>query len=724
MKLANFSVNRPVTVVMVVLAILLIGAVSLGDLNLDLFPEINLPVAAVLTSYDGSAPQEVENMVTRTLENTLGTVSNVTSITSTSSTGNSMILINFEFGTDMDFATLEIREKVDVVKGFLPDDAGEPLILKMDPAMMPILQLGIGGDIPIEEVKRLAEDTIKPRLERIEGIASVDITGGISREILVTVEPKKLQTYGLALSQVTQALQVQNMSLSAGKVTEGTEEIIVRVTGEFIEVAQIAETPITTPAGNIIRLKDVAEVEDAFKEITSYSRVNDVTSIGLSIQKQASANTVQVVREARAALVDIRQQLPIDLEIATILDQAEFIEFSIQNVVKNLIIGGALAVLVLFVFLRNIRSTLVIGLAMPISVIATFILMYFGGLSLNMMSLGGLALGVGMMVDSAIVVVENIFRYREQGHDQIGAAKLGANEVSNAIAAATFTTVAVFFPIVYVDGIASELFTELALTVSFALIASLVVALTLIPMLASRLLKVNGDDKRHSKIGPQVIVKAAGGWFESLAKIYGHSLKWCLSHRKTTVVTVTVLLISSLALIPMIGAEFIPAVDEGLISIRVDMPDGAKLDETDAVVRQIEAALAGFKNEIETVSAMVGGSGGFDMGSSNPGRGQLELVLVPREQREYSTNGMVKAITKKIAKIAGAEITVTENSGITGMGMAGAPIEVSVKGDDLEQLYSVAQELTVIIEQTPGTKDVSNSFEEGQEEIQLIVDRA
>lgn len=722
MKLANFSVNRPVTVVMVVLAILIIGAVSLGDLNLDLFPEINLPVAAVITSYGGSAPQEVENMVTRPLENTLGTVSNVSSISSTSSTGSSTIIIQFEFGTDMEFAALEVRENIDLVKGFLPDDAGEPMVFKMDPNMMPILQLGIGGDIPSQELMYIAENNIKPRLERIEGVASVDITGGMTREIQVTVEPEKLQAHGLALNQVIQAIQSQNMNLSAGKITEGAQDLMVRVTGEFKNTAQIAATPITTPGGNLIQLADVAQVEDAFREVTSYSRVNGLPSIGLAIQKQANANTVQVVREVRAALEDIRQQLPGGLEIATTLDQAELIEQSIQNVVRNLIIGGALAVFVLFIFLRNIRSTLVIGLAMPIAVISTFILIYFGGLTLNMMTLGGLALGIGMMVDSAIVVVENIFRHREEGYDSIEGARLGANEVSSAITAATFTTVGVFFPIVFVQGIASELFTELALTVSFALIASLVVALTLIPMLSSRLLKVNGTNgNERSKGTIRRLVKVTGEWFKVLERSYGKTLRWCLGHRKSTVGLVLALLIGSLALIPFIGAEFIPGMDEGTISVRVNLPDGAKLDETDQVVRQVELAFESFAQEIESISASVGGSGGFG-GSANPGRGAVNVLLVPQAQRTHSTNEIAETVRQELVNIAGAEIRVRSGEGMGGMGMSGAPIEISVQGDDLDQLQHLAEEITALVEQVPGTKDVTNSFEQGQQEIRLAVD--
>ncbi|MGI6317927.1 MAG: efflux RND transporter permease subunit [Dethiobacteria bacterium] len=733
MKLANFSVNRPVAVIMVVLALMMIGAVSLSGLHLDLLPEMELPVAIVITGYTGSAPQEVENMVTRPLEEVLGTVGNISSISSMSSMGSSIVIAQFEMGTDMEFAALEMREKIDMVRGFLPEGADDPMVMKMDVNLMPVLVLGISGERPVQELKAFAEDIIKPQIERLEGVASVEVTGGLTREIQVIVEPEGLAAHGLSISQVVQALQLQNMNLSAGRVARGGQEMALRVIGEYDEVGQVAGTVLTTSSGTRLSLKDVARVEDGFKDITGFSRLGEQPGISVTVQKQSGANTVSVVRSTRKALEKLSSQFPEGVSIFTVMDQAEYIEFSISNVTSNLLLGAILAMLVLFVFLRNLRSTLVIALSMPISVIATFILIYFGGLNLNMMSLGGLALGIGMMVDCSIVVLENIFRMREKGLDRMEAAKSGANEVANAITASTLTTVAVFFPIAYVEGIASELFTELALTVSFSLLASLLVALTLVPMLSSRLLKVNHLHNDRSETTDQRpkgrvarLVSVSERWLKALDVHYRVLLARCLARRAWTVIIVAALLIGSLALVPAIGAEFIPAMDQGMINVTVELPHGSSLEETDRVISQVEQAFSSYEDDIELVFSSIGGSGmmigmGGTGGGSNTGG--IYVSLVPLEERKLSTQEVVEGVRSQVETIPGAEITVEAQDISTSMGMVSAPVEVSLKGENLNELERISAEIADLLRDIPGTWDVTTSLEEGQPEIQLLVDR-
>ncbi|NMB34704.1 MAG: efflux RND transporter permease subunit [Firmicutes bacterium] len=766
MKLSNFSVDRPVAVLMAVLAVVMIGFVSLSGLYLDLMPEMELPVAIVVTDYTGSAPQEVENLISRPLEEVLGTVGNVKEISSMSSLGSSIVIAQFEMGTDMEFAALEMREKVDLVRGFLPDDAGDPMVLKMDVNLMPVLVLGVSGDRTAEELKTVVEDVIKPRLERLDGVASVGVAGGLVREIQVIVESEKLAAHGLTITDIVQALQMENINLSAGKATKGHQEMAFRVIGEYGAVEQIAKTALQTPSGAQLHLGDVARVEDGFKDSSGFSRIGERDGISLSIQKQSGANTVSVVRNTRNALEKVKSQLPEDIALFTVLDQAEYIEFSISHVTSNLLLGGFLAVLVLFVFLRSLRSTLIIALAMPISVVTTFTLIYFGGLNLNMMTLGGLALGIGMMVDSSIVVLENIFRLREQGLGLMEAAKSGTAEVANAITASIFTTIAVFFPIVYVKGIVSEVFSALALTVSFSLLSSLLVALTLVPMLSSRLLRVDlkpggegaafdqggarpgshpgsasdpdpdsdpgsgSDAGRRSPGGlVQRLMEVTGGWFEKLYDLYRSALVWCLSRRALTVIIVVALLLGSLALVPAIGAEFLPAMDQGMITVEIELPHGSRLEETDRVVTAVEQAFSRYEDDIELIFSSIGSDGGEaggimgSMGGGGSNQGGIYVSLLPLQERKRSTQEVVEGVRQQVSAIPGAEISVLASDMGFNIQMFSTPVEVSLSGEDLDLLEMLSAEIADLVRSIPGTREVTTSLEEGQTEIQLVVDR-
>lgn len=731
MRISDFAVNRPVAVLMAVCAIVLLGAVSLSSLTIDLFPEMNFPVAIVATDYTGAAPQEVENLVTRPLEEVLGTVENVKDIESLSQVGSSLIIVEFEWGTDMDFATLEMREKIDLVESYLPEDTSDPLVVQMDPNMMPVIQLSVTGDLSPEKLTSLADDVISPRLERLEGVASVEPLGFVERQIQVRVEPEKLVNFGLSLPQVVQALQAENLSLSGGQVEKGKQELLVRVTGDFDSAKQVEEVPIYSPTGAVVKVKDIAQVVDGFKEQRMYARTNGKPSIGLAVRKQTTANTVSVVRNVREELETLKDLLPQGVEIATVMDQAKYIERSISNMVKNTIFGGILATIVLYVFLRNFRSTLVIALAMPISIIATFTMVYFSGLTLNLMSMGGLALGIGMMVDSAIVILENIYRHRQEGMSRIDAAKFGASEVTNAITASTFTTISVFFPIVFVQGLASQLFTQLALSVSFSLVASLLVALTLIPMLSSKMLKVNYFSHENGTLingtdgGRNRLLKATGRWLGTLNRSYPKLLSWALSHRKAVVLIVTAATIGSLALIPVIGAEFIPSMDQSMMAVDVKLPNGALLEETEKIVAQVEEFVEELP-EVETIFTSVGSAtgnlgGGVSVGGTENGR--IDITLKPVNQRKRSTDQIVELVRKKVQTIPGAEFDVSSTDSFMGPGMFMAPIELVIRGDDLDVLDELARTVAERVKKVPGTREVKTSLEEGRPEVQVVIDR-
>ncbi|AZR72700.1 multidrug ABC transporter [Anoxybacter fermentans] len=710
MKISDLSIKRPVTTIMMVFLVILLGLISLGRINLDLFPNLNFPVAAVITEYQGVGPHEIETMVTRPIENALATVTNIKSISSISRAGQSLVIVEFNWGVDMDFAALEMREKVDMIKRFLPDDVENPLIVKFDPSMFPILQIGISGEEDLVSLKKTVEDKIVPRLERLEGVASVELTGGLNREILIEIDQTKLNNYGISLATVTQTLMMENMNLSGGQIVWGQRELLVRTTGKFKSIDEIKKILLPTSTG-FVALEDIAHIKDTYKEVQNLARLDGKPSIGLTIQKQTDANTVKVSNLVKEELKKIKAELGDKLEIAFLMDQSDFIKRSIGNVRTNAIVGGVLAVLVLLLFLRNIRSTIIIATAIPVSVITTFSLIYFGGLTLNMMTLGGLALGIGMLVDNAIVVLENIYRLRQEGLGRIEAASLGSREVGMAIVASTLTTAIVFLPVIFVKGIASELFKELALTITFSLLASLVVALTLIPMLSAKILKVSKRVASSYENG-----KVYSGWIQEK---YRKSLDWCLSHRLSVIILLIVLLLGSLALFPKIGAEFMPEMDEGEFTITARLPRGTVLEQTNQVVEEIEEQVMRIP-EVETIFTNVGSAGQI-ISESSPEVGKVMVRLKNLKARKRSTAEIIEELRQNL-RIPDTEISIEARSAYVG-GENEAPISIKVKGNDLKVLEDLAVKISQEIAQIPGVREVKDSISKGRPELQIEIDR-
>jgi len=716
LTLSQLAIRRPVTVLMIIFMLLLLGGVSITRLGLDLFPNISLPIAAVYTEYSGAAPEEVEKMVTRPLEETLGTVSRVKGLESQSLEGASFIMAEFDWGTNMDFATLEIREKVDMAEYFLPEGTKKPVVFKFDPSLMPILQLGMSGDYSLADLQEVAEEIIKPRLERLEGVASVDVFGGLERELQVVVDPSRMKGYGVTLEQIAQALRAQNLSLSGGEVEEGASRLLVRTTGDLESVEEIRSLPINTPKG-LIELGDVARVEETYKERTEYSWMNGRPSIGLAIQKRTDANTVRVAADVFRTLHELKKELPGGLEIEPVMDQSKFINRSIRDVVRNAVVGGFLAMLILFFFLRNLRTTLIIGAAIPISIISTFILIYFSGLTLNMVSLGGLALGVGMLVDNAVVVLENIYRHREEGAERVQAAVEGSSEITNAITSSTLTTVAVFVPIIFVGGMAATMFRELALTVSFSLVTSLLVALTLIPMMSVRLLVVRDGGPRN------ILTRGFDTLYGLVDGFYRRVLDWALRHRKAVVGLVVLSIVLTVLVAPRIGSEFLPNMDTGQINIQVELPSGSSLAATEEVVKKVERVAQEIP-EAETVFTSLGFTGSMaGEGGSGSEVGGVLIQLVEKEKRQHSTSEIVEELRQKVKGFAGAEIKVTEVGGFGSEMLSGPPVVVKIKGDEFPVLRSLSEKVAQEIRAVQGTREVETSLGEGQPEIQVRVDR-
>ena len=724
MNLSKLAVKRPVTTVMVMLVIILMGVVSFTQLPLDLMPDIEIPVALVSTSYSGVGPQEMENLVTRPLEDAVATVSDLDGMMSVSSQGNSIVVAQFDFGTDMDFATLNMRENIDMVSGMLPDGASQPMVFQIDLNAMPIMMISLSGEEDLFELQEMAEDVVKPRLERIAGVASVDIIGDYVHEIEIKINEQRLNAYGIGTDQIGQVIGASNVNMPGGTVERGFDKLTVRTIGEFETVEEIGELPLTLPNGALIKISDVAEVQRIPKEVTSISRTNGQDGIGVTIQKQSGTNTVQVANAVENEVQKIRSEYG-QINLTTIFDQSEFIREAIYNVGRNAIFGGLLAILVLYLFLRNIRSVFIIATALPISVIAAFVLLYLNDLTLNLMTLGGLALGIGMLVDNSIVVLENIYRFRSEGRSRIDAAVDGASEVSMAVTSSTLTTIAVFVPIVFVGGLTSIIFSEFAMTVTLSLVGSLLVALTLIPMLSSKILKVEKARLSQRTGKEKMTTRAHDAFdrlFQNIEKNYRSVLVWGLGHRKTMIAAAVLVFFASVSSVFLVGAEFFPSADQGQIEIDVSLPRGSQLDETDAVFQTIEAKLEDIE-ELEVISSTIGSSMGFDVGGTGENEGSLTLMLVDLNQRDRSSAEVADEIRERIRDIAGAEITVSLMDDMAMGGTGGSPVEIKVKGDDLDMLEEISDDLRRLVAGVEGTQDTETSFTEGAPELQVHIDK-
>lgn len=734
MKIWDGSIKRPVMTWMIIAVVLVLGVVSATRIGLDLLPNLNLPIAAVTASYSGAGPEEIETMVTKPLESVLGTVANVKSINSISSEGNSIIILQFNQGTDMDFAALDMREKVDLIKAMLPSGVSNPMVLKLDPTMLPVMQVSVASkDGNLSKAQAIVEDTIKNRLERISGVASVSVTGGREREIAITVQPEKLATYGLSIAQISNALKAENLNMPGGTVVRGDKQLVVRVIGEFKSIDDIKSLMITTPTGASIKLGDVADVSDTFKEINQYNKINGKESIGISIQKESTANTVQVANSVNAELEKLSQELQ-DIEIIPVLDQSQFIKTSISSVASNAIMGAILAVIVLLIFLRNLRSSLVIAISIPISIIATFVLMYFSGMTMNLISMGGLALGVGMMVDNSIVVLENIYRHRQEGQGRIKAASEGTSEVAMAITGSTLTTVAVFLPIVFVQSMAGEIFKELAFTVSISLLVSLVVAITIVPMLASRMIAIEDEAMPKRKSLWTSLDDFLSKMLNGLDNFYRNILASALKYKGRTIAIVALAFAAMIALTPFVGSEFLPPMDQGQFNVSIELPQGTVYTKTGEIANKVETIVENIP-EVETIYTTVGGNalasiaGGLSGSTTNIA--SISATLVPKDQRTRSTDEIAAWLSNQVKDIPGAKITVSSMndiaSGVGGGGATssfmGAPISVNIRGDDLDTLAKIANDVKDIVATVPGTVSVNTRLGEGAPEIHLVIDR-
>lgn len=721
MKIPEFSVNRKVTTAMLAMILVVLGSLAFTRLGLDLFPDLEFPTVSVITIYSGASSEDIENTVTRPLEQVINSVSRVKKVNSITSEGYSVIMVEFEWGTNLDFAAQDIRDQIGLYESYLPDDVSDPLVVKFSFAMWPVLFGGITAERPTVELKQMIEDEVAPRLERIDGVASVQVFSTDVREILVDIDRGALESRNLSLDQVLVALRMENLNLPAGHVVERHEDILVRTIGEFASIDDIRNTIIgATQTGQPIYMSDLAEVSDGLKETRYISRIQKEKGVIYMVSKRSGANTVITAEAVKKELARIQKTLPTDVEFFPFMDQSDMIKQVIRRTGNNALVGGILAIFFIFVFLRNWRPTLTIGLAIPLSIITTFIALYAAGYTLNLLTLGGLALGVGMLVDNAVVVIENIFRHIEEGEDRNEAAKKGASEVGMAITASTLTTIAVFFPMIFAQGITGKLTRGLALAIAFSLFASLFVALTIVPLVASLLFKARDKTDEKGQKRAQQFAKARD--------FYRKTLERALRKRKLVLIGVLGFFLLSFVLMPFLGTEFMPAMDRDMLILRVRMPVGTSLEETNRVVSMAEELLDA-QPEVKVISAQVGSAAEEDPqdaanGFSNAGthEGILWVGLIKQTERDLSDREIMERIRGKLPKLKDVRFEALD----MGQMMTGGsqfPVEIKIFGKDLGLLKNIADDLVDRIADVEGLRDVTHSMSEGKPEYHIRINR-
>lgn len=726
MKLPEFAVKRKVTASMIAMILVVIGMIAFSRLGLDFFPDLEYPTVSIITTYKGASSEDIETTLTKPLEQVVSSVSGVKKVTSQSSEGVSVLMVEFEWGTNLDFAAQDIRDQIGLYRNFLPQSASNPLVVKFNLSQFPVVFYGITsiGNMSTYQLKKLIEDEVKPRLERLDGVASAAVFSTDEREIRVEIDKNALISYNLPIDQVLMALASENVNTPAGNVVERHEDLIIRTVGEFRSVSDIESVVVgLSQRGEPIYLKDIAEVKDSFKETRNVARVQEQKGVYLVVNKRSGANTAIVGNAVKKEMVKIQTTLRGGINFYLALDQADMINKVASRTGTNAWMGGILAILLIFLFLRNWRPTLVIALAIPLSIITTFIALYAAGYTLNLMTLSGLALGVGMLVDNAIVVIENTFRHIEEGKHVEVASIVGASEVGMAITASTLTTIIVFLPVVFASGITGKLTQSLALTIAFSLVSSLFVALTLVPLFSSLLFKarVKGFEAEE-----KVVVKEPK--FGKARRFYRNLLAGALKKRKLVLAAAAGLFVLSLVLIPFMGTEFLPQSDRDFLMIRLKLPIGTSLEETNRILSQAEKILMQ-QPEVSMVSAQAGSRAEEDpadmasgMGITGTHEGLLWIRLVDRSQRKYTDAEILERIRQLLPKLENVNFEQI-NMESAMMGGAQAPVEIKVFGKDLEVLRQVGDTIVSRIRDVEGLRDLTHSLAQGKPEYQFVLDR-
>ncbi len=722
MSLPSFSVKKKVTITMLALIIVLIGYISYTKLGVDLMPDIEFPTVSIVTPYSGASPEDIEEMVTKPIEQWISTVPNIKDVKSVSKEGVSIINVKFEWGTNLDFAAQDIRETIGIYEKFLPDGVSKPVVLKFDVSQFPILMYGVRGKRSIFELKSFVEDNIADKLERVEGVASVLVMSPEEREIQVKLKKDKLAELKVSPEKILQILRAENLNQPAGYIVKGHEEYILRTVGEFTNIEMIKKIPVGyTRTGKIIRLSEIANVIDGKKDTRNYSRINGKRGVFMIITKSSGANTVIVSTKVKERIKEIEKLIPKDIKLYTSMDQGVAVTTIAKGTSSNVIVGGILVVILIFLFLSNWRPTITIIISIPLSIIATFISFYVAGYTLNLITLMGLGLGIGMLVDNSIVVIENVFRHLEEGEEAEIASAKGTEEVGMAITASTLTTIGVFFPMIFASGVVGKLSQSLALSVSFALLSSLFVALTIVPMLTSVFFKGMTKEEIYSKTSKEKS-------FEKYKKIYVKLLRKAFKNRIAVLIGILIAFILSFGILKFVGKEFMPPVDRPIVLLKLKLPVGTSLDTTNKIAKEIEKKFSKRK-DVLSVTTMVGvdekneqGGAGEAFNPQGPHEAVFWIRLVPKLERKLSGLQIVEEVKNQLPVYKGEKLEAVD-LGQAMMGGSMYPVDVKVYGKDLDMLKRISDIIEENMKNIKGFVDIHSTYSSGKKEIHIKIDR-
>ena len=721
MTLTELSIKRPTLIVVIFAALATLGVFGFNQLKVELLPKINTPFVTITTIYPGASPDEVETSVTKVIEDAVSGIDKISTVRSSSGEGISFVQIEFDLTANVNVALQDAQRKVNEVVNRLPADAKPPVITKFALDELPVLRMGVTSSMGPREFTQFVKDRIQPRLSKLAGVGQITLVGGDEREIRVNVDPAKLRSFGLSLLQVTGAVRNANLDFPTGTIKQGDNQYVVRVAGKFASIDDIRALVVgRTRQGGDITLSDIAEVQDGQEDYTTLSRINGVSSIGILVQKQSDANSVDVSAIVRKELPAIEKDYGrLSLHFNVAQDGSRFTLDAVNAVKEDLAVAVVLVALVMLAFLHSVRNSLIVMVAIPASMVSTFIAMYAAGLSLNLMTLLGLSLVVGILVDDSIVVLENIYRHLEMGEDQRGAALKGRNEIGFAALSITLVDVVVFLPLSLVTGLVGNIMREFALVVVFSTLMSLFVSFTVTPLLASRFTRLEHPTRA-------TLMGAFALWFEGLfhrlTAFYQQTLRWGLAHRRTVQVGAVAAFVLSLALVPLgfIGSEFIAVADQGEFTVTLELPPGATLENTNYVTQQAERAI-GAMPEVAKMFVNVGVSSEGLIGQSSNNHAELNVSLVPREERRRSTDEVGQAIKADLVKLPGVKVRVNP-IGIFGTANQ-TPIQLVVNGPDYAATRQAADQVADIVRSVPGTGDVRLSSEEGKPETRIDIDR-
>ncbi|MFO7767956.1 MAG: efflux RND transporter permease subunit [bacterium] len=721
MNLPGLSVRRGVTFTMLYIVLVGFGFVGLNLLPMDLFPDITFPVAAVISDYPGSGPEDVESLVTKPIEEAVSSVSGIKNVTSQSRQGVSMVMLEFDWGSDMDQAKYDIRESLDLIRDMLPGEMRDPLVVAFDPSMMPIAFLSVRGDLPTSELREIATDQIEPLVARIPGVASASTSGGLDRQIQVVADPIRMKARGVSVQQLTGAIRVENVQMPSGSIDQSSYTFAVRTQGKYTSVDQIGATIVSYAGGSPIRVRDVAQVLDTYEEQTSVTRVNGAPGVMLVVLKQSDANTVAVANRVVDELPGIREALPSGVDLTLLFEQGGFIERSLGNLASTAVLAFLMAGVVLLFFLGSFRSSVIVALSIPISIMATFFAMYAIGTTLNIISLAGLALAVGLLVDNSIVVLENAVRFMEEGQAPREASVEGPREILMAITASTLTTLSVFIPVFFVPGIAGVMFKDMAVTICVSLVVSLLVSVTLIPLLASRFL--SGATFQREEGWGGTFLRLSRRLVSDLESRYSRLLDWALGHRKTVLGVSLVLFGLSAAGAVSLGGDFFSQAQEEQLMVTVERPPGTSLEAMRSTVTQVEEIIREEVPEARNYRVTYGSAEGWTaLSGATSNEAQFFVDVGPMNVRERDTYEIRDALRPRMEQLAGVEVTVTAGGG---MGMMGgeADLILEVYGEDQETARRLARQIAEEVRGIEGVVNVESSYERGRPEMEVRLNR-